>query len=150
MDAYDKKTISQVEDDPAFQDDEVFRDYERSIEAGDVDPVSRLRLRQVRHYEEDEALNSSFGIGTELAVPERRIYGTKVPGFRDRLLKWARENQSEQLRTAPRSPDHPLTKQGEEPWEYGTLNLSRFIKFGGSHEDTTIHDLIKDLFDRGR
>jgi len=146
LDAYDKKTISQVEDDPAFQDDEVFRDYERSIEAGDVDPVSRLRLRQVRHYKEDEALNSSFGIGTELAVPERRIYGTKVPGFRDRLLKWARENQSEQLRTAPRSPDHPLTKQGEEPWEYGTLNLSRFIKFGGSHEDTLIYDLIKDLF----
>jgi len=146
LDAYDKKTISQVEDDPAFQDDEVFRDHKRDLDAGDVDPVSRLRLRQVRHYEEDEALNSSFGIGTELAVPERRIYGTKVPGFRDRLLKWARENQSEQLRTAPRSPDYPYTKQGEEPWQFGTLNLSRFIKFGGSHEDTLISDLIRDLF----
>ena len=146
LDAYDKKTISQVEDDPAFQDDEVFRDHKRDLDAGDVDPVSRLRLRQVRHYEEDEALNSSFGIGTELAVPERRIYGTKVPGFRDRLLKWARENQSEQLRTAPRSPDYPYTKQGEEPWQFGTLNLSRFIKFGGSHEDTLIYDLIRDLF----
>jgi len=146
LDAYDKKTISQVEDDPAFQDDEVFRDHKRDLDAGDVDPVSRLRLRQVRHYEEDEALNSSFGIGTELAVPERRIYGTKVPGFRDRLLKWSRENQSEQLRTAPRSPDYPYTKQGEEPWQFGTLNLSRFIKFGGSHEDTLISDLIRDLF----
>ena len=84
--------------------------------------------------------------GIQMAIPEDRIYGASIPGFRERIMNWAREHQKEQMRTAPRSPNRPMSTHGEEPWQFGTLDLRSFIKFGGSYEDTAISSLIIDLF----
>ena len=110
-----------------IQDGEIFDDDMRRGGAGlGITPISRLRLRQVRHY------TSEGGEGTQLAVPEKRIYGKEIPGFRNRVLDWAREHQETQMASVPR--------EGEQ------INLSQIVKFGGSHEDTNISSLISQLF----
>jgi len=162
-----------------IQEGEVFNDPHRSGETGELQPVARLRLRQVRYYKDEEqlALQKKYTTigdlakmpdeeadelikrlkqggfeklntyaGTQLAVPEARVYGIAFPDFRSRLMRWARENQSEQLRTAPRDPNRPYTTHGEEKWQFGTIDLSMFIKFGGSYEDNAITGLVSDLF----
>ena len=70
--------------------------------------------------------------GVQLAVPEKRIYGKKIPGFRNRVLDWAREHQETQMANVPRD--------GEQ------INLRQIVKFGGSHGDTNISSLISQLF----
>ena len=110
-----------------IQDGEIFDDDMRPGGAGfGIKPISRLRLRQVRYY------TSEGGEGTQLAVPEKRIYGKEIPGFRNRVLDWAREHQETQMASVPR--------EGEQ------INLSQIVKFGGSHEDTNISSLISQLF----
>jgi hypothetical protein len=163
-----------------IQDGEIFGDTTRMGGAGfDIEPVSRLRLRQVRYYrhQEQSALMKKYGTigdlmdldiseeekdaliarirasgefnpyeGIELAVPESRVYGSLIPGFHKRVLQWAQENQSEQLKDAPRNLDASMEKYGEESWEFGTLDLNSFIKFGGSYEDNRISLLVQQLF----
>ena len=115
-----------------IQDGEIFDDDMRPGGAGfGIAPISRLRLRQIRYYAPDEKIKR-WDQGTQLAVPEKRIYGKEIPGFRNRVLKWAREHQETQMANVPR--------QGEQ------INLSRIVKFGGSHEDTNISSLISQLF----
>ena len=110
-----------------IQDGEIFDDDMRPGGAGfGIAPISRLRLRQVRHYSPEDSE------GTQLAVPEKRIYGKKIPGFRNRVLDWVREHQETQMASVPR--------EGEQ------INLRQIVKFGGSHEDTNISSLISQLF----
>jgi len=117
---------------------EIFHDDKRIEESGPLVPIGRVRLRQVRYYDHDDALNASFGKGTELAVPEARTYGEDLPpGFVDRVMAWSQENQLEQMSGAPRS-----TKYEED-----VIDLGRFIKFGGSYDDNEIGELLADLFD---
>ena len=121
------------------QDGELFADNIRGSHIGastDLTPISRLRLRQVRHYAPDDVLNSQMGMGTQIAVPEMRIYGEKIPGFRQRIMKWARENQEQALANAPKRD--------------GRIDLGRFIKFGGSQEDNQIATLLGDLYGHGK
>ena len=121
-----------------IQDGELFADNIRGSHIGasmDLTPISRLRLRQVRHYASDDVLNSQMGMGTQIAVPEMRIYGEKIPGFRPRIMKWARENQEQALADAPRRDNR--------------IDLGRFIKFGGSQEDNQIVTLLGDLYGHG-
>ena len=49
-----------------IQEGEIFGDERRSFEVApfDIEPVSRIRLRQVKFYQPDDALNSSIGMGT--------------------------------------------------------------------------------------
>ena len=182
-------TLEQIVDSREFQDDEIFYDSAREGMFGGpgwIEPVSRLRLRQVRYYRAAEQLelskkyDKSFFAdlpkdvsrfsddqletlwlrlrnapdfnpyeGIELAIPETRVYGALIPGFRKRIMKWARESQSEELRMAPRNANRSYKQWGEEKWQFGTIDLNNFIKFGGSYEDTTISDLIGNLFGRG-
>jgi len=175
-------TLEQIVDSREFQEEEVFFDEQRShylSEAGWIAPYSRLRLRQVRYYRDQEqsALMKKYGTigdlmdldiseeekdaliarirasgefnpyeGVDLAVPESRVYGSLIPGFHKRVLQWAQENQSEQLKDAPRNLDASMEKYGEESWEFGTLDLNSFIKFGGSYEDNRISLLVQQLF----
>ncbi len=177
-------TLDQIVDSREFQEEEIFYDEERHGHSyqhlgGWIEPVSRLRLRQVRYYrhQEQSALMKKYGTigdlmdldiseeekdaliarirasgefnpyeGVDLAVPESRVYGSLIPGFHTRVLQWAQENQSEQLKDAPRNLDASMKKYGEESWEFGTLDLNSFIKFGGSYEDNRISLLVQQLF----
>jgi len=115
-----------------IQDGEIFDDEKRpgGTYLG-ITPLSRLRLRQIRHYDTKDP--KRWDQGTQLAVPEKRIYGKKIPGFRNRVLDWAREHQETQMASVPRD--------GEQ------INLRQIVKFGGSHGDTNISSLISQLFD---
>jgi len=99
---------------------EIFYDDKRYGDAGSIEPVSRVRLRQVRYYDTDTP--KRYDEGTEIAVPEKRVYGAAIPGFVERVIAWARENQQEVIENMPK--------------EDGKVNLDRLTIFGGSYEDT--------------
>ena len=99
---------------------EIFYDDKRYGDAGSIVPVSRTRLRQVRYYDTDSP--KRYDEGTEVAMPEKRVYGANIPGFMERVIAWARENQQEVIENMPK--------------EDGKINLDRFMIFGGSYEDT--------------
>jgi len=108
-----------------IQEGEIFADDNRDGGAGfDIEPISRARLRQMRYYDTDTP--KRWDDGTELAVPEERIYGVGIPGLSNRVREWARKNQEEALKNMPSTGD-----DGED------VNLDRFFIFGGSYEDTS-------------
>ena len=107
-----------------IQEGEIFADETRGSHIGlstDLKPVSRLRLRQMRFFDW-EKYDAGEDDGTEIAVPEKRVYGAGIPGITNRIVSWARENQEETISNLPRSG--------------GKIDLDDFMIFGGSHEDT--------------
>ena len=146
------KQLSLEQIESQIQDEELFEDDKRYQDSGTVEPVSRLRLRQVRYYEATKdskpktndykkADRNPFD-GIQLAVPEQRVYGDKIPGFRNRVMRWVREAQQEQMN---------IVKKDSEPNnEERVIQLGKFIKFGGSYEDNHISSLIADLFGNGK
>ena len=99
------------------EDKELFWDIERS--EGDIQPVSRVRLRQYGHP----------GLGIRLMVPEKRIYGSdRHPAFLKQVVDWAKENQKEEIDKITNSPD-VFDKEGY-------LNLRKWERYGGSYQDT--------------
>tara|TARA_R100000315_G_C5235326_1_gene147025 strand:- start:997 stop:3018 length:2022 start_codon:yes stop_codon:yes gene_type:complete len=119
-----------------IQDGELFGDTARPGSAGfDIFPLSRVRLRQIRYYNDDQLGHwgpEDWSVGTQLAVPESRVYGEKIPGFVDRVNRWAKENQENQIKNAPKVDNK--------------LDLTKFYAFGGSQSDHMIKDLLKTLF----
>jgi len=115
-------------------DGEIFPDEIRGSHIGlsmELQPISRVRLRQFRYDTPDP--EGGYDIGVQLAVPEQRIYGKQIPGFGNRILKWAQTNQEDRIAAAPKTED-------------GKLNLGKFTKFGGSHGDTGRAELVARLF----
>lgn len=105
-----------------IQEGEIFGDAERESDdpgGSTISPRSRVRIRQVRVHSE------FMRDGSEIAVPERRVYGVKIPGFRDRVFNWAKESQATAIE--------------------GLSTEDRLIKYGGSYEDNDIKGLVQDL-----
>jgi hypothetical protein len=126
-----------IEKSSAFQEaQDLFYDDARDTGA-EIEPVSRLRLRQVRHFKTEQPKRHDEG--TQIAVPERKVYGIDIPGLRDKVMEWVRANQEEAMLSAP--------TRGSAPKE---VNLDQFIKYGGSYEDNTIFGLVRDLYDDER
>ena len=126
-----------IEESSAFQQNQdLFYDEARDAGA-EIEPVSRLRLRQVRHFKTEQPKRHDEG--TQIAVPERKVYGIDIPGLRDKVMEWVRANQEEAMLSAP--------TRGSAPKE---VNLDQFIKYGGSYEDNTIFGLVRDLYDDER
>ena len=116
---------------------------------GTIMPVSRLRLRLAKVMremgqdqflkkklkdmspEEVEAFKSgdyknlpaNSKMSTEIAVPETRVYGEKLPGIGDRLLRWAQEQQADIIENLPRAED-------------GKIDLNQITFFGGHYSDS--------------
>jgi len=119
------KTIEDIQNDEEFQTEEVF--YDKTRDAGKIDPISRVRLRQFK-YESPQ-----FEDDVELAVPEMRTYGQSFEDFYKTVLHFAHNSQEEQLAAAPRTEDDKL-------------DLNKFTIYGGSHEDTGRTVLLTNLF----
>ena len=144
---YDGETLEEIQNDEEFQTEEVFWDEKR--DEGRLEPISRVRLRQMRYW--DKAADpegkppemtkwewtQASTPGTDLAVPEARTYGQKFEDFRKTMVKWASENQQEQLKAAPRNPRD------------GKIDLDKFVKYGGSYEDNTANGLLMNMFPAG-
>lgn len=100
---------------------EIFADLKRSVEG--IDPLSRIRLRYIK---DDET-------GAQLAIPESRVYGPEVKGFKETINTWASTAQAGQLDKILSSLDDNV------------LDLERFTRYGGSYQDTDIKYLFVDL-----
>jgi len=103
-----------------IQEGEVFADDKRSF-SGDIEPVSRIRVRHVRYYEGDEP-PKRWDDGQDVGMPEKRVYGADIPGLANQVTNWARSNQEEVIQNMPKQD--------------GMIDLSKFMIFGGSYEDT--------------
>jgi len=118
----DSQDLQEAEN--AIQEGEIFDDDIRGSHIGiGLEPVSRTRLRQVRYYDTDAP--KRWDEGTEVAMPEKRVYGAAIPGFVDRVIAWARENQQEVIENMPKD----AVGDG--------IDLNKFMMFGGSYEDTS-------------
>lgn len=109
-----------------IQDGEIFADDTRGSHIGlstDLVPLSRVRLRQVRVYR--DASEAKYEKGDQIAIPEARVYGSKIPGFQKRVAEWAKENQAQTIASVPED--------------------AFWVKYGGSYEDNNIKGLIQDL-----
>jgi hypothetical protein len=105
-----------------IQEGEIFADDARYGGAGfDIEPVSRARIRHVRYYEGDEP-PKRWDDGQDVGMPETRVYGADIPGLVNQVTDWARSNQEEVIQNMP--------KEGDK------IDLSKFMIFGGSYEDT--------------
>ena len=98
--------------------DEIFSDVQRAVEG--IVPLARLRIRKVVQD------------GIEFAVPEKRIYGKAVAGFRETIFEFLKEAQKENF--------NKLKAKGD-------ANLANGFWFGGSYEDNSVNTLFKEMLD---
>jgi hypothetical protein len=94
---------------------EIFTDDERNVKG--IEPLQRIRLRHFVNKKE----------GYDLAVPETRIYGKRIPGVEESLRDWSHEKQQNVLK-------------GRRP------SLKDFKLVGGSYEDTSGSELFNTFF----
>ena len=116
----ESKAVENISD---LDDQEIFRDKQRSIEG--IGAQARVRLRRFGDHE----------MATEFAVPERRLYGTSVPGFLQAVTKWAWGEQKEEFVDAD-----------------GRLMLPEMedlFRTGGSYEDTKDGTMLNHFFAEG-
>jgi len=132
------RDIVAINNSSAFQENQdVFYDEARDA-GGEIEPVARLRMRQVRYFENVNPKRHDEGV--ELAVPEQRVYGQDIPGFRKTLINWlvgVQKANAEAVAKPSLNPDKP---------DELLVNFKRMVKYGGSYEDTGAGDLVMDLF----
>ena len=104
-----------------IQEGEIFYDDQRPMDTGDINPISRTRIRHVRYYDTDTP--KRYDDGQDVGMPEARIYGAGIPGIVDRVTDWARSSQEEVIANMPKNDN-------------GIIDLNKFMIFGGSYEDT--------------
>ena len=136
------KNIEEAES--VIQSGEIFEDETRGGDIGlGITPESRIRLRKFAYYQ-DNVLSSVGGSlkpknwndGSELAVPEIRVYGRNIPGLLNRITSWASATQDiESIQDFPKT-------------ESGKLDGENFYLFGGTYFDTAPNSLLsRFLFD---
>ena len=97
--------------------EEIFSDSKRNING--IKPIERLRLRKYKNKDKDY----------ELAIPEIRTYGNKIPGFKEAVRDWSFEKQKEYFK-------------GEKPSNL----LKEFERYGGSYQDNNDGALFNSFF----
>ena len=106
-----------------IQEGEIFSDDKRPF-SGDIEPLSRIRVRHVRYYEGDEP-PKRWDDGQDVGMPEKHVYGADIPGLANQVTGWARSNQEEVIQNMPK-----------DEIDDKIIDLSKFMIFGGSYEDT--------------
>ena len=104
-----------------IQEGEIFADDKRPF-TGDIEPISRTRIRHVRYYQ-GISPPKRWDDGQDVGMPEKRVYGMDIPGLVNQVTNWARNSQEEVIANMPKQD--------------GMIDLSKFMLFGGSYEDTS-------------
>lgn len=103
---------------------DIFTDKTRGFSG--INPVARLRLRAVVNKEAD----------ISIAIPEARLYGNDIAGFREAVINWAISSQGSQFQKVISSADD------------GVIDLDKFQRLGGEYEDHTIDNLFSKLISK--
>ncbi len=104
-----------------FDDQELFRDRDRGVQG--ISAEARLRLRK---FEEP------MRFGT-FAVPELRMYGKHIPGFKEAVTKWAADSQREQF--------------VDDEGGFDTPRQSDLTRRGGSYGDNRDGEILNRFFE---
>ncbi len=115
--AYVVKT-EDIPEDFDFQKSEIFKDKDRSVDG--LVPLMRVRLRKYSHDDHGD-----------MAIPELRTYGKKIPGAYEALMTWARKAQKNDFETIRK----------EKP------NMRDFTRYGGSYQDNPDYSMFNNFFD---
>jgi len=121
-------------EDVNLDDEEVFEDRDRDT-GGDLEPISRVRLRRYTSKFPDEKTGDKF----DFAVPETSIYGnSRIAGFQKRINRWLRDEQKD------------LIKRNGGREQFRSDN---FVLRGGSYRDSDdgplFNNFFNDAMDRG-
>ena len=111
----------------SLADDEIFEDDDRGIDG--MEPIARIRLRRFNNQER----------GYDLALPESKVYGVGIPGFKEAIKKWAIDKQKDTYQ-------HAISEGGEIDDEY----MNEFVRMGGSYQSdadrTMSYQMFNDFF----
>ena len=114
----------------ALDDEELFADRNRGVDG--IEPIARLRVRKFAYPKsEDEDKDGIPGWTGQIAVPEERIYGPEIPGFRDELRGWLKAKQEDKMKDLPRTGDGTV------------ILLDDLALVGGIYTDTPLDSLFK-------
>jgi len=102
-----------------LQDDEIFEDDERDVNG--IHPLGRIRIRRYFNTETEESI----------AIPEVRIYGSRIAGFYDTVKEFFKTHQSNLDATTI----------------YKQFQNSELIRTGGSYTDSSDSELFNTMFD---
>tara|TARA_R110000824_G_scaffold8737_5_gene39717 strand:- start:20707 stop:23382 length:2676 start_codon:yes stop_codon:yes gene_type:complete len=114
-------------------EEELFRDSDRLT--GDIEPLSRLRIKKYTNPPLDVAL----------AVPEDRVYGTKFPNFQKSVTIWAKEKQPEAIKRIEGSKDSDNPYESAFDKDGTALDLGNWERHGGTYQDTSDSALFYNL-----
>lgn len=98
-----------------LSDNEIFADEKRDVKG--IVPSARIRLRRFD------------GPNMSLAIPETRVYGTSIDGFKETIMDWARKVQPVAMR--PSMNDFKLVGG----WYQDTIASALFNNFFQDHLD---------------
>lgn len=104
---------------PDLQGKDFFYDEDRGV--GDVVPIARLRIRQVRNIRAK----------MKLAIPENKIYGRNMILLATQVKNFLLEKQKDKINSLKNTE----------------VNTGDFVLLGGSYQDTAVNDLINDFLD---
>ena len=132
------RNINAINESSAFQQNEDFFYDEARDTGGEIEPEGRLRLRQVRYFENGTGNAKRHDEGAQLAIPEASTYGKSIPGFQSAVDKWLSGVQGE------------LVRHIAGGWTDGKpkVDFGKFIKYGGSYQDNLIGSLVRKVFNR--
>ena len=111
-----------------YEDGELFLDEERGVDG--FAPVARIRIKNVGFLADKGDYSE---IVSRVAVPEKRLYGDNIPGFKEHVNKVMSTVQKSKIQDI-------VEKSGD------IIDLRRFLRVGGSYEDNSMTQMIPEFF----
>ncbi len=111
-----------------YENGELFSDDERGIDG--LKPVSRIRVKNVAFLEDKGDYSK---IKTRVAVPDHKVYGDAIPGFKRHVSKVLAKVQKSKIEDIANSFQ-------------GNIDLRRFLRVGGSYEDNSMDSMLPEFF----
>ena len=124
-------------------DEEVLSDSARGI--GDIEPVSRIRVRVGRFDDDDRR----WYIG----VPDARIYGANTSNFYETLKAWLVDNQEGTIQHLPKvlekdvGETDPGMRYRYTERDVGKVDAGKMTLVGGRHQDNPLEQILARMLD---
>jgi hypothetical protein len=118
-------------------DDEVLSDSARDI--GDIEPVSRVRIRIGRFDDNDYR----YYIG----VPDARIYGADTSNFYETLKTWLVDNQEGTIQHLPKVDMNDVDSNMYTVNDIGKIDAGKMTLIGGTYQDNPLQQILARMLD---